>query len=1371
MKANRIRQIFSFLLLFHLVILLCRGDEGYKYLKNYSPQTYGQHPQNWAIAQDRRGMIYVGNLMAVLEYDGVSWRSISIPHHSVLSMAVDAAGTLYIGGSNEIGFLEPADDGTMKYVTLMNQLEEEDRNFSDVYQVMCAGSGTWFRTSKKLFRWQNSKFNVWDADKKGASFTNMFTWKGNVYVHQKIIGIRRIQGDSLQPVTGGESFQERIYVAVPYDHRWLLIGTRKRGFFRYDGTMVVRFPTEADSYFEKHRLYRGIRLSNGDFALSTMGGGVVVIDAGGRWKALYNKAYGLQGENVLNLFEDSSGNLWLALDKGISRIDHGSPFSIFDEESGLKGVVFSVVRHSGRLFAGTTRGLYLLPPVSHGSLPVFRPVDGISRYCWDLLSVGDSLLAAVSGGVFQVENSPRKVIPGVVAFDLEQSKILPGRIWVAIQDGLLSLRNHSGSWHPEHRFTRIKQPIRSITEDDEGNLWLGTETEGVFKVVLPPDKDHPRLPQLTKVIPYGTGDGLPDGEVFVAKAAGHVILATSKGIFRFHPTKGAVPDLTLGDQFAGGTREVFRLVEDQNKYIWFRSEFENFCTRPTPGSPTTTNVSPFPRFPNTWVNTIYPEGETVWFACSDGLIRYDTTVRKNYRQEFRTLVRKVTILGNNDISLSPVPLPELQYRDRDLHLEVAAPFFDDESKTRYQYFMEGYDEQWSSWTKETIKEYTNLDAGQYTFRVRAKNVYGTVSKEDVFSFRVLPPWYQTWWAFLVYAAAGLAAVFVLVKWRSHRLVMEKQRLEHIIRERTYEIQQANTQLRQKTNLLEEQSEKLAEMDRVKSRFFANISHEFRTPLTLIMGPLEQMWKASRSSRQKKNIKLIHRNAHRLLGLIDQLLDVAKLESGKMKLQAAAGNVTAFLRGMVEPFQLAAEKQQVTLTLHTREADIPLYFDPEKLEKVVGNLLSNAIKFTPPGGRITLSASLIPIPQPTGEENDKHDVSISVKDTGVGIPADQLPHIFNRFFQADTSAETPGKGTGIGLALVKELVELHHGEVTVRSNRGENSGTEFILRFPGGKSHLEPEEMAEHGGRPSAERETPSFSPLEAGESLEPADDAGSTDGGADADADADADIDAEEEKDIILVVEDNADLRHYIRGSLAADYKVLEAGSGREGIETAKSVIPDLIISDIMMPEADGYELCRTVKNDVATSHIPVVLLTAKAAEENILEGIEAGADDYLTKPFSTRLLRARIKNLIDLRRRLQLDFKRQIGLEPPLRMSISRIDREFLKDLETVVREDLSDPDFNVERLSKRLYTSRATLHRKIQALSGETPTDFIREFRLQRALQLLKNNYGSVTEVAFEVGFTSRAYFTKCFKEKFRKLPSYYLSSRSEGDENITM
>jgi signal transduction histidine kinase/DNA-binding response OmpR family regulator len=592
--------------------------------------------------------------------------------------------------------------------------------------------------------------------------------------------------------------------------------------------------------------------------------------------------------------------------------------------------------------------------------------------------------------------------------------------------------------------------------------------------------------------------------------------------------------------------------------------------------------------------------------------------------------------------------------------------------------------------------------------------------------------------------AAFLVVFLIVRWRSAKLVKEKERLDKVIEERTREIKLTNAQLHQKTLLLEEQSEKLKEMDKIKSRFFANISHEFRTPLTLIMGPLDNLREELPDEGVKKQVDLASRNSRRLLGLINQLLDLSKFESGEMKLRAVREDLVRFLSSLIEPFEPVAGRHNLNFSFHGDLDSIEVYFDPEKLEKIMANLLSNALKFTPPGGRITVSLSA-PV-DPGGE------VVISVKDTGMGIPGDQLSHIFDRFYQAEVTVEHHRKGSGIGLALVKELVDLHHGELSVQSDRGKESGTEFQVRLKLGRSHLTDAEIA-------ARRDSQAEEPPEPAELIEPVIEPGHAAPIIDALTGA---AEPRPDRTVVLVVEDSADLRQYIRGSLEPDYAVEEAPDGKIGIEKAKQLIPDLVISDIMMPEADGYELCRALKGDVSTSHIPVVLLTAKASEENVVRGLETGADDYITKPFSTRILSARIRNLIELRRQLQLKLNREMILQPS-RIAMSEMDREFLKDLQEVIEKNLSDPDFNVEDLSKRLYMSRTTVYRKIQALSGETPTDFIRSYRLMRAAQLLKNNYGSVTDVAFEVGFSSRAYFTKCFKDKFQRLPSEYLQSES--------
>ena len=1039
--------------------------------------------------------------------------------------------------------------------------------------------------------------------------------------------------DSLELVPGGETFATvRIYMMVQYDAEKLLIGTRSNGFFLYDGMKTVPFPTDADDYLKEKHLSHGIRLSSlGDFALTTLRGGLVIIDSYGRLKQIFNKTSGLQDENVKYVFEDSQGNLWLCLGNGISKIEYASPISIYGNRSNLPGLVLSVIRHGpyNDLYAGTTNGLYSLNSPSKGK---FRPVPGMSGNCFSIQSIGNSLLAATNHGVFQVKNNVKQRVIENPSFVLHRSQRDTNRIWVGTTFGLVSLyrENKNGQWAEEHKFENITQEIRTIVEEKKGNLWLGTSTKGVLKVDFPIDG----IVSSPVVTVYDKSHGLAPEEVNVFFAAGHVMFAAVKGIFRFDEKKKVfIPDPTLGDEFADGSRGVFRIEEDKNKNIWIHSKKRNIQAIPQPDGTFFLNKKPFLRIPPGQVNAIYPDpdGNTTWFASNDGLIRYDTTIKKDYDYDFSTLIRKVLINGNlffdgykskTDIDSKHL-IPNIAYKDRkNFHFEFAASFFEAENATRYRYLLEGHDEDWSDWDLKNSKDFTILDSGMYRFRVQARNVYRHQGHEGVFQFKVLPPWYRTWWAFWFYAIMFFLLVFFIVKWRSGKLEREKQRLERIIKERTKEIKEKNLQL-------EEQSKKLKEMDKAKSRFFANISHEFRTPLTLIKGPLEQMLSQPRDAdserEQKRKLKLMLRNSQRLLNLINQLLELSKIDSGKMKLVCSQQNMIPFLKGIFASFEILADQNELDLQFHTQEESITLYFDPEKLEKVLCNLLSNAIKFTPPGGRITVTVT-------KNAAVDDHfpagSVDISVSDTGIGIPDSQKIHIFDHFYQVDVSLshERKHKGSGIGLALTKELVSLHHGEIHVRSSQGKESGTEFILRLPLGKEHLKPGEIIEDSSAESFfEKVRPDeFPGLYMVETEKEEEDAGDEE-----ESIKEKDIEPEaQEKNIILVVEDSADVRTYIRGALEPLYTVVEAADGLEGIKKAEEIIPDLIISDIMMPGADGYELCRTLKKDVKTSHILIILLTARASEENIIEGLETGADDYITKPFNTKILCTRKKSV-----------------------------------------------------------------------------------------------------------------------------------------------
>ncbi|MDQ1355308.1 MAG: hypothetical protein QG657_5618, partial [Acidobacteriota bacterium] len=823
---KQIKRIFLFLASVHLALLGFGNDPaigttfrsyiGFKDIKNYTPDTYNALEQNWGILQDRRGVIYVANQWGLLEYDGVSWRKIAIPHSSVRSIGIAPNNIIYVGGRSEIGFLEPDSDGILYYTSLMSRFEKDPPVFYDVYQVFCTGDSAWFRAANVLLRLHEGKINCCET----GEFKVIFKWNDRVYVQKKGVGLLEVKDTSFKPVPGGPFFADKtISLADTYgnDNRRLLIGTWKHGFFLFDGVDAVPFPTEIDDYV-RERLYYGTRLSSGDFAIGTSGGGMAVINANGKLLGIFNKSSGLKDNNVKYICEDFTGNLWLALNNGITKIDYASSISFFDDRSGLEGLVLSVVSHKNHLYAGTSSGLYSLELPAPGLPGAFKLIPDTPGFCRCLLSTGDYLLAATApNGVFVFPEGnigSAKNVSGVGAYALAISKRFPGRIWIGDTEGLKALYRENGQWKTEPGFL-VKHPgFWSIVEDDAGNVWLGTLTQGVVKVEF-----HGNLLEYG-IMPYGIDQGLPEGEIHVVRAGDRVLFATAKGLYGFKEKENRfVPDSLLGEIFSDGSRNVFRLVEDEDKHIWFHSNNMNFHAAPDRNN-RNANVytfvdGPFNRFPNTQVNAIYPDGRKVWFAGNGGLICYDTAwEKKDYQRTFKALIRKVMI-GNGvvvyggckseDTVKAGINVPD--YKDRNLHFEVAAPFFDDEAKTKFRYYMEDYD-QWSEWGMEPAKDYTNLDAGSYTLHVQAKNVYGVESDQDTFSFRVLPPWYRTWWAFVLYAALLVSLVYFIVKWRSRKLIMEKQRLEHIVEDRTREINEANVRLK--------------EMDKIKSRFFANI---------------------------------------------------------------------------------------------------------------------------------------------------------------------------------------------------------------------------------------------------------------------------------------------------------------------------------------------------------------------------------------------------------------------------------------------------------------------------------------------------------------------------------------------------------------------
>jgi len=524
---------------------------------------------------------------------------------------------------------------------------------------------------------------------------------------------------------------------------------------------------------------------------------------------------------------------------------------------------------------------------------------------------------------------------------------------------------------------------------------------------------------------------------------------------------------------------------------------------------------------------------------------------------------------------------------------------------------------------------------------------------------------------------------------------------------------------------ETQHQKLAELDKTKTRFFNNISHEFRTPLTLILGPLSEI-KESVDSTRKPMVDMIERNSKRLLKLINQLLDLSKIESGNLRLKASYIDIVPELKKWTNTFQSSAEMNKITLNFKSENESCFIYTDIEKLEDIVINLLSNAIKYTPRNGVVSLVINI-------ENHNKSEHASITVSDTGKGIEEQELERVFDRFYQVSNANSENIIGTGIGLSLVKELTELHKGSVSVESKVGK--GSTFKVLLPLGKEHLSEDQIkltsVQRNDLAKVEESTAISIPLEVEE------------------------INDNTELPVVLIIEDNEDLRHFVSNILKDSFKIHEAVDGEEGIEKALERIPDIIISDVMMPKKDGFELCNTLKNDLKTCHIPIILLTARSTKEDKLEGFKQLADAYLTKPFEKTELLARIDNLLKVRQKLQEHFGTGALLRPD-KIELTSMDADFMETIKQSVENEISNSSFGVVELAERVHLSRSQLFRKIKAITNLTPNEYIRSFRLHRAMDMLQQQSATVSEVAYEVGFQNLSYFSKCFHEQFGQPPS---------------
>ncbi len=848
---------------------------------------------------------------------------------------------------------------------------------------------------------------------------------------------------------------------------------------------------------------------------------------------------------------------------------------------------------------------------------------------------------------------------------LEEDK--HGNIWVGGGDGfdVINLETGYHKYYAGGAMGLIGSQITDIHRDSSGIMWVST-TKGLNIF----DEGEDRF------VSFSKADGLPSQYIvsILEDDSGHLWVSSQHGLGYIEVDRNDFPfplafrQFNLGDGLQG-------LAFSQNSALKTKDGHFLF------GGGNGFNVFKMDdfRFRDESPKVVFTEFQL-----------FNKTVAVNENVNGRVLLE------------SPVQSTkgvELKHYENIFSISFSSLNFLHPEKTQFQYKLVGFNEEWTTLEKPPFSvTYTNLDPGTYQLLVRATNDDGQWSKEEhAFFIRILTPYWKSPFAYLFYFLATVAVALLIVKWF---LDKEKEKLR---REEE-----------------KKENRRIQELDKLKTRFFTNISHEFRTPLSLILSPAEQLMKNQFSDGEKEKISIIHRNAKRLLHLVDQLLDIKNIEKEGVEFDPSSTDLVAFLRERVDAFKSLSSDKHIRLNFECGEKLLVTSFDGDKLEKIIFNLLSNAFKFTPEGGEVSVKGKFIP----SGEDYSNRGVfEVEVKDNGIGIDGSDLPKIFERYYVGKESKRVTNSGTGIGLSLSLDFARLHGGDIKVFSKKGD--GATFVLTLP-----VDVIERVQ----------------LPIGEDV--------------------AEVDIENLQPglpTLLVVDDNDDFLLYLGRSLSSHFQVITAKDGAEALEKAQKFIPDLIISDLMMPVMDGVQLCQHIKKDIKTSHIAVILLTARSSEEMQMEGLGSGCNLYITKPFSFDVLLLSIQNLLEERVKLQQLYQKKISASTSNEEIVS-LDDILIRDTIKLVEENLDNPEFTVEQLSRELGISRVHLYKKIHSLLGKSPVTFIRSIRLEHAKKLLQKSQLTVAEIAFKVGYNNAKYFSKHFKAAYGKLPSQI--SKAEVD-----
>ncbi|WAC13096.1 hybrid sensor histidine kinase/response regulator transcription factor [Dyadobacter pollutisoli] len=1273
-----------------------------------------------SLHQDRSGRIWVGTIEGGLHlYDRRknSFISISSPH-SVTSIASDVSGKLWVGTTAGLVNVDPENRHISAFSAMPNIPDEISKG-----RILSIAI--------------DSKRNVWVGSKSGL-FKIEPDNKNNEYINY------------LQSIP--DEAGSRTVKSIIEDHQGnIWVGTYS-GVFKLnaDGQIVRHFKYEPDN---KHSLSTNmvfeIALENEHRLWICTDAGLNILDTRDgtiiRYGPDTRTQFSLSNKSVRSILFDNEGICWLGTYKGgVNKYDKnlaifGLKRSDVNDPYGLSGSFVTSFAENGseELFVGTDGGglnLYNRNTNLFKKFPINpknkKAASGLAILTLELMSSNELWIGTFQDGLIQLNpktGAYTQYVRGKDSSSLNNNEIFclekdkSGKLWVGTNGGGVHVFDPV-----TRRFTRLHDPgvsvtqrtiplngyIRDILLDSRGKLWIASHGTGIA-VFDPVAKKSVLLDrQSSNLLSNIVYSLLEDSK-------GNIWAGTSgEGLALYDPPSGKF--IAYGAKEGLASNIVNKVLEDAQGRIWVStnqgiSSFD--VTNKKFTNYTTYNGIQDRTF--ALGSGMRAADHTLFFGGIAGFNYIDTRRLPNSKRippillkDLRVGNRSITPADSNliDADISVAKTISLDYK-QNFSIGYTALDYTNPRQMRYRHRLVGMESEWNETGLANLASYTNLSPGEYVFEVQTScdGINWSPHTKSV-AVKVKPPFYLTIYAYIFY----LLTPFIIVYLMRRRGIQKLQR-----------------QFREQQQRAE--AEQAQELDRMKIKFLTNLSHEFRTPISLILAPVDNLLVKTKSTDLQPSAVAIKRNAKRLLNLVDQLLDFKNMQAQEVKLDLKTRDVILYIKDTCEQFSDLSIRKGIQFKIESSLDELMMDFDADKLERILFNLLSNAFKFTPKGGVVALK-----IDQHADSE-EKHWLAIMVTDTGIGIAEDNHDKIFERFFQSDTDPSVLNQGSGIGLSIVREFVQMHQGTISV--NSGQGLGSTFTVQLP----IADPQQLSvtkEHGSAPVT-TENGKSSPKLGKANLE--------------------------DLSNVLIIEDNDEFRHYLKESLVPFYNVIEASNGKEGWQKTLSHHPELIVSDIAMPEMDGITLSQKIKSDKRTKHIPIILLTASNREQQQLEGLNSGANDYLTKPFNFDILNAKINNLILLNRLLKGVYSRHFQVSGQ-RPQIESSQEKLLKDVLSYIEKNLHTSQLSVENLSKHVGMSRGTLYSKVLEMSGQTPIEFIRSIKLEKAALLLENSDLSISQISYMTGFTAPNYFAKSFKAKFNMLPTAYKAKKRRPDEMMT-